>query len=85
MQSEVSVIAPINKGIVIIPFNETQNLTMLTTTLVAYVDGCWRFLCLKNNSNPQAHGITIVALHRRVFQGIVFFLEEAMVKITWIE
>ena len=33
------VIAPINNKIVIIPFNETQNLTKLKTTLIAYVDG----------------------------------------------
>ena len=39
MQNEMVVIAPINNKIVIIPFNETQKLTMLKTTLVAYVDG----------------------------------------------
>ena len=33
------IIAPINNKIVIIPFNETQNLTKLKTILVAYVDG----------------------------------------------
>ena len=39
MQNELVVYAPTNNKIVIIPFNETQNLTKLKTTLAAYVDG----------------------------------------------
>jgi len=28
--------------------------------------------------NPQAHRITVIALHLGVFQGIVYFLREAV-------
>ena len=41
-------------------------------------DGCWRFLCLKRIDIPQAHRSTVVALHLGVFQGIVFFLRQAL-------
>ena len=39
MQKGMMVYAPTNNKIVIIPFNETQNLTKLKTTIVAHVDG----------------------------------------------
>ena len=39
MQDEMVVIALINNKIVIIPFNETQNLTKLKATMIAYVEG----------------------------------------------
>ena len=42
------------------------------------LDGCWRFLCPIRIDILQAHRITAVALHLAVFQGIVFFLREAL-------
>ena len=39
---------------------------------------CWRFLCPIRIDILQAHRITAVALHLRVFQGIIFFLREAL-------
>ena len=41
MQNVMVVYAQINDKIVIVPFNETQNLTKLKTILVAYVDGSY--------------------------------------------
>ena len=38
----------------------------------------WCFLCPNRILIPQAHRITTVALHHGVFQGIVFFLREAL-------
>ena len=38
----------------------------------------WAFLTLNRIWIPQAHRITVVALHVGVFQGIVFFLREAL-------
>jgi hypothetical protein len=42
------------------------------------IGGYWRFLCPKRILIPQAHKITAVALHHRVFEGITFFLREAL-------
>jgi len=39
---------------------------------------CWRFSGPKRILIRQAHRITVVALHHGVFQGIVFFLREAL-------
>ena len=41
-------------------------------------NACWHFLFPKRILIPQAHRITTVALHHGVFQGIVFFLKEAL-------
>ena len=44
------------------------------------VELCWRFLCPIIIDILQANRITAVALHLGVFQGIVFFLREALWK-----
>ena len=41
-------------------------------------NACWCFLCPRRIDILQAHRITAVALHLGVFQGIVFFLREAL-------